>query len=150
MAKVMEETWPLISNDTTAIPAANRHDGTAAGWADIWEYQVPSGQAHILKTGHHVSFYMNDGSEVTAGKGFLEIVVKDQSKQDESTVFGPILYDACKDFNDEEKMAKLNLPGGDIVVEERFWIVVRGYSDAAIDESASYFSFETIRVRSGI
>lgn len=154
MAKTLEESWELSSGDTTAIPAANRHDGVDAGWADIWEYQVPSGQAHILKSGHHVAFYIDDTvgagtSEATAGKCRLEIVVKDQSKQDGRVIFGPALYDACKDFNDMDKMAKLKLPS-DLVVEERFWIVIRGISDTAIDESDSYFSLETIRVRSGI
>lgn len=155
MGKVIEETWPLVAADTTAIPSANRHDGAASKWADIWEYQVPSGQAHILKTGHTVSFYIDDlvgsgGAEASDGMCFLWIVIKDQSKQDEKTIFGPTLYNACKDFNDKEKMATLNFPDGDVVVEERFWIVIKGYSDAAIDESDSYFNLDTIRVRSGI
>lgn len=150
MAKTMQETWPLNSSDTTAIVSAGRHDGAAAKWADIWEYQVPSGQAHILKSGHHISFYIDDGaSEATDGKCRLLIVIKDQSKQDEKAFFGPTLYDTCKEFNDKDKIAKLKLLN-DIVVEERFWIVIKGYSDSTIDESNSFFSLETIRVRSGI
>lgn len=151
MPKTVEEKWELNSADTTAIPAVGyRHDGVANGWADIWEYQIPSGQAHILKSGHHVSFKMQDASgAVTDGQCRLEIVVKDQSKQDGQVIFGPAMYEACNEFNDTRLMAKLSLPG-DMVVEERFWIVIRGYSDEVIDYSNSYFSLETIRVRSGI
>lgn len=154
MGKTIEESWTLNSGDTTVIPSANRHDGTAAKWADIWEYQVPSGQAHILKPGHHFSAYIDDGAgaaeaEATAGLCRLEVVIRDQSKQGGKTILGPVMYDTCKDFSDVTKMAKLNLTS-DLVVEERFYIVIRGLSDAAIDESDSYFSLETIRVRSSI
>ncbi len=150
MAKTIEETWPLTSADTTAIVSAGRHDGAATKWADIWEYQVPSGQAHILKSGHTFSIYLDDtGGEATAGKARLWIVMKDQSKQDEQTILTPTVYEACKDFSDKAKLLKLSLPG-DLVIEERFWIVIKGYSDQNIDESDSYFILETIRIRSGI
>lgn len=150
MPKVLEESWDLVSADPTAIVSAGRHDGIAGAWADIWEYQVPSGQAHILKPSHHFSAYMDDTSGVvTAGKCRLRIVIKDQSKQGGRVFFGPTVYEACNDFNDEAKMAKLNLVS-DMVVEERFWIVIEGYSDEAIDESDSYFVLETIRVRSSV
>ncbi len=150
MAKTIEETWPLVSADTTAIVSAGRHDGTASKWNDIWEYQVPSGQAHILKAEHTFSIYVDDtGGEATAGKARIWIVYRDQSKQDEQTILTPTVYEACKDFNDKAKILKLNLPG-DLVIEERFWIVIKGYSDQNIDESDSYFILETIRIRSGI
>lgn len=152
MVKTLEESWPLISSDPIIVNA-DRHDGVAGQWADIWEYQVPSGQAHILKPEHHFSVYIDDSvlgtSEATNGKCRLMIVVRDQSKQGGKVILGPIMYEACKDFNDKTKMAKLDLIS-DLVVEERFWIVIRGYSDTAIDESDSYFNLETIRVRSGI
>lgn len=150
MPKVLEESWALNSADTTAIVTAGRHNTPAAQWGDIWEYQVPSGQAHILKSSHHFSAYIDDtGGEADDGLCRLRVVVKDQSKQGRKTILGPIMYDACKDFNDEHKMAKLNLVK-DLVVEERFWIVIEGNSDQAIDESDSYFVLETIRVRSTI
>ena len=150
MARTLEETWPLTSADTTAIISAGRHDGAATKWADIWEYQVPSGQAHILKPEHTFAAYMDDaGGEITAGKGRLWIVVKDQSKQDEITILPPLLYEACKDFKDKAKLKRLGLPG-DVVIEERFWIVIKGFSDQNMDESDSYFVLETIRIRSGI
>ena len=150
MAKTIEETWPLTSADTTAIISAGRHDGAATKWSDIWEYQVPSGQAHILKAGHTFSIYLDDaGGEASAGKARLWIVFRDQSKQDEQTILTPTVYEACKDFYDKKKILKLSLPG-DLVIEERFWIVIKGYSDQNIDESDSWFVLETIRIRSGI
>ena len=150
MGRVKEEAWSLNSGDTTAIPAANRANGTASTWSDIWKYQVPTGQAHILKPGHHFSLYLYDASgECTAGKGRVRIVVRDQSEQDEKSVFGPALYETCKNFNDVTKMATLGLQN-DLVVEEKFLIVFQIYEDEAATESSSYFKLETIRIRSSI
>ena len=154
MPKVVEESWDLTSADTTAITSSGRHDGVASQWADIWEYQVPGGQAHILKPGHHFSVYIDDTvgggtSEATNGLCHLRIVIKDQSKQSRKVIFGPKMYDVCKDFSDIKKMATLDVTS-DFVVEERFWIIIEGKSDAAIDESDSYFQLNTIRVRSSI
>ena len=151
--RVKEESWDLNSNDTTAIPSANRHDGAAIStWGDIWEYQVPSGQAHILKPGSHFSCYGFELStaECTNGGTRLKIVIRDQSKQDERCIYGPALYVVSKDFDDVTKMAKLALQS-DLAVEEKFFIVIQAYTSAAVfDVSASYFNLETIRIRSGI
>ncbi|MBW2596600.1 MAG: hypothetical protein JRC93_11640 [Deltaproteobacteria bacterium] len=148
--RVKEESWDLNSNDTTAIPAGSRSDGTASKWSDIWKYQVPTGQAHILKPGHHFSAYLEDASaEVGNGTCRIKIVVRDQSEQDEKAIYGPALYVASKDFDDITKMAKLALQN-DLAIEEKFFIVLQVYDDGAIDESDSYFNLETIRVRSSI
>jgi len=150
MGKAIEEAWSLNSGDTTAIPSGNRADGTASVWSDVWKYQVPTGQAHILKPGHHFSAYLDDtGGEITAGKGRVKIVVRDQSEQDEKAIFGPALYETVKEFQDRDKMATLGLQN-DLVLEEKFFIVIQVYSDQAPDESDSYFKLETIRVRSTI
>jgi hypothetical protein len=150
MAKVKEESWTLNSADTTAIPSANRGDGTASVWSDIWKYQVPTGQAHVLKPRHRFAAYLEDAStEVSNGTCRIRIVVRDQSEQDEKAIYGPSLYVASKEFQDAEKMASLAL-GADLAIEERFFIVIQVYDDGAIDESDSYFKLETIRIRSSI
>lgn len=150
MAKVKEEAWTLNSGDTTAIPAANRADGTASKWSDVWKYQIPTGQAHILKPSHRFAAYLDDtGGEVSAGKGRVKVVVRDQSEQDEKAIFGPALYETIKEFADKDKMATLGLQA-DIALEEKFFIVIQVFSDQAPDESDSYFKLETIRIRSSI
>lgn len=151
MPRVKEESWDLNSNDTTAIPAdPYRLDGTADQWSDIWRYQVPTGQAHILKPSHHFSAYIKDGgAEVGDGTCRIRIQVRDQSEQDSKTIYGPALYIVSKDFDDVEKMAKLSL-SSDLAIEERFWLVIQAIDDGTIDESNSYFNLETIRVRSSI
>lgn len=149
MARVKEETWPLNSGDSVAIPPANRHNGVASRWCDIWEYQVPSGQAHILKASHSFSIYLSDGSVVGDGTCRVRIAIKDQSKQDEKIIYGPVLFTVCKEFSDKSKIAKLGLPA-DLTIEERFYIVIQANDDGTIQESSSYFSLETIRVRSTV
>lgn len=155
MGKVVEESWDLNSADIVALgtlndtDGPNRWDGTANKWSNIWAYQVPTGQAHILKPGHHFSCYLNDGSEVGDGTCRIKIVIQDQSQQDEKAIYGPGIYKVSKDFDDVTKMATLGLQS-DLAVEEKFWIVVKVYDDGTVNESASYFVLETIRVRSSI
>lgn len=152
MPRVKEESWDLNSNDTTAIPAdPYRLNGTASKWSDIWRYQVPTGQAHILKPSHHFSCYGKDNttSEVGDGTCRLKIEIRDQSEQDSKTIYGPALYVVSKDFDDVEKMATLALQS-DLAIEEKFWIVIMAYDDATFTESTSYFNLETIRIRSTI
>jgi len=150
MGRPKEETWALTSADTVAIPAANRGDGTASKWSDIWKYQVPTGQAHILKPGHMFSAYVEDASaEVGGGTCRIKIVVRDQSEQDEKSIYGPALYVASKEFQDRDKMARLGLQS-ELVVEEKFFVVIQAYDDGAVDESDSYFELETVRIRQSI
>lgn len=150
MGRVKEEAWTLNSGDTTAIPAGNRADGTASKWSDIWKYQVPTGQAHILKPSHHfcVYIYDDDAAELTAGKGIMKIVIRDQSEEDEKSIY-KALYIPAQSFNDVTKMATLGLQA-DYAVEEKFFIVIQVYEDAAATEASSYFKLETIRIRSTI
>jgi len=148
--KVKEEVWALNSADTIAIPSGNRADGTASVWSDIWKYQVPTGQAHILRASHRLAFYLEDVSaQVSNGTCEIRIEVRDQSEQDRSVIYGPALYVATKEFQDDTKMARLSVRK-DVVVEEKFFIVIVVKDDGAIDESDSYFKLETVRVRSSI
>lgn len=150
MPKVIQESWGLNSNSTTSIPSGNRADGTANKWSDIWKYQVPTGQAHILKPGFTFSAYLEDASaEIGNGTGRIRIEIRDQSEQDAKSIYGPALYVASKEFQDSRKKATLDLQS-DTAIEERFFIVVLVNDDGAIDESDSYFLLETIRVRSGL
>jgi len=151
MAKVKEERWPLNSGDSIAIPSANRVDGVASKWSDIWKYRVPSGQAHILKAVHTFSAYLYEVSVAECGGGTcrVRIAIRDQSEADEKVVYGPVLYNVVKEFSDKSKIAKLKLIS-DVAVEERFYIVIQAYDDGIVDESVSYFSLETIRVRSTV
>jgi hypothetical protein len=151
--KIKEETWALTSADTVAIPSSTtyRNDGTANTWSDIWKYQVPSGQVHVLKPGHRFSAVVKDTTTAAVGDGTcrLRIEVRDQSEQDKKVIYGPALYVSSKEFQQDDKMARLGLQN-DLVVEEKFWIVIQGYDDATIDESLSYFKLETLRIRSTI
>ena len=151
MPKVKEERWVLNSADTSAIPSANRADGTASKWSDIWKYQVPIGQAHILKPQHFLAAYLEDAAPAEVGSGTcrIKVVKRDSSEQDEKALYGPALYIASKEFQDRDKMASLALVG-DELVEERFFIVIQVNDDGAIDESDSYFKLETIRLRSTV
>lgn len=149
MPRVIEESWEITSGLTANITYA---DGVASKWSDIWKYQVPTGEAHLFKPGHHFSIYLDEGTgstEAGAGDARIRIEIRDQSEQDSKSIYGPALYAACKDFDDVTKMATLDLQH-DISVEEKFWVVVLIYNDAIVTYDYSYFSLETVRVRSGV
>jgi len=150
--RVKEENWDLSSVDAIAIAAAYRTDSTASKWSDLWKYQVPTGEAHILKPGHHFSLYLDEGTgstEAGVGDARVRIEVRDQSEQDAKTIFGPALYASCRDFDDVTKMATLDLQN-DLPIEEKFWIAVMVYDATAQVVAYSYFNLETIRIRSTI
>ena len=151
MGQPKEESFVLNSADTTAIPSGNRTDTSASVMGDIWKYQVPSGQAHILKAGHRFSAYISDTAPAEAGAGTcrVQIEIRDQSQKEKEIIFGPVLYATVKEFQQDDKMARLDIQR-DYVVEEKFFIVVMGIDDTGIDESNSYFKLETIRVRKGL
>lgn len=151
MPRVVEESWQISSVDTTNITYAN---GVDSKWSDMWKYQVPTGEAIILRPSHHFSIYLDETSgndEVEGGKARVKIEVRDQSEQDAKGIFGPKLYDSCKDFDDVTKMATLELQS-DISIEEKFWIVVMVYntSGTTTKYDYSYFELEAVRVRSGM
>jgi len=148
---IKEESWDLTSGDTAAIPAANRADGTANKWSDIWKYQVPTGQSHLLRPEYYIAMHGMDTSPAEVGNGTCQakVLVRDQSEQDEKCIFGPALYISLKEFQDREKMAKLTLKE-DLVVDEKYFVVLSVKDDATFDESASYFKLQTTRFRPGL
>lgn len=150
VGKLKEEAWTLNSNDTVTIPSGNRADGTANSWSDLWKYQVPTGQAHILQAKHRFAAYIEDDSPAQVGNGTcrLKIEVRDQSESDKQRIYEG-LYVASKEFQQDDKMARLLLTK-DLLVEEKWFIVIMVLDDGTVDESDSYFKLETIRLRTGL
>ncbi len=149
MGKIKAEAWALTSADTTSIPSGNRADATASKWSDIWKYQVPSGQAHILQPSHRFSVYLDTstGSSEIAATAQVRIEIRDQSENDHKVIFGPVMYVQCKEMQDVRKIATLSLQK-DMPVDEKFYIVILvNYSTAAV-EAYCYFKLDTIRIRS--
>ncbi len=148
MPKVVEESYEISSVDTTNLTLA---DATASKWSDIWKYQVPTGEAIILKPSHHFSIYLDESTGSTEAEAVarIKIEIRDQSEQDSKNIFGPTLYASCKDFDNVDKMATLDLQN-DVSIEEKFWVVVMVYHTDQVVYAYSYFNLEAIRVRSGI
>lgn len=144
MPRPVEERWSLTQAQTADITEA---DGTASKWSDIWKYQVPTGVGHVLLPTHTFSAYLEDAStEVGSGTCRVRIEVRDSSEQDSKVVFGPSLYITVKEFQDTQKIARLDLEKP-VPVTERMWIVVAVYDDGAIDASDSYFELAVNRIR---
>ena len=147
MTNPKQEAFSLTSLDTVNITEL---DGVANIWSDIWKYQVPTGQGHVLMPSHTFSAYIEDGAaEVGNGTCELRISVRDTSEHDVRVIFGPVLYVAVRDFTDQDRLAKLSIPQP-IRVLEKQWIVVEIKDDGTIDASDSYFEMVINRIRSGL
>lgn len=148
MARIIEEAFHLTQLETDNITEA---DGTANRWSDIWDYQVPTGVAHVLQAEHTFSVYLQDtgASEMGAGTTRVRIDVADQTLQDRRTVFGPVQYVRVKEFQDSRRIARLNV-ARDVPVKERWHIIIVVLGTTAVDASASYFDLEMIRIREGL
>lgn len=141
---VREDPFRLYQDD----PNVDVADGTASTWSDIWTYQVPNGNALILKPQHTFSAYIEDGSaEVGDATCMVKIEKRDSSKSDVYCVYGPDLYLASKEFQEHPKKATLKVPAEGVVVHERQFLIISIYDDGTIDESDSYFELHIARVR---
>lgn len=149
--RIKEESWDLTSADIIAIPAANRANGIANVWSDIWKYQVPVGQSLILKPEHHLSVHLRDTTmtEVDDGTCQIKLVMRDQSLQEEIPIYSPALYIDSKEFRDTKKKATLALTQPR-TIPELFWLILAVKDKVAVSEANSYFRLETIRIRQTI
>ena len=144
------EPFVLENVDMTLIPAANRADGVANTWSDIWKFQVPAGQMMIIGPDDTLSMYLEDTAlaEVGNNTARVRISVSDTSEQDFRVVFG-VQYVTVKEFQDRRKVASLRLPQPIQVFEEQF-LILSVFDDAVIRESNSAFALSMTRVRQGL
>ena len=136
---------------TQADPNVTVADGTANTWSDLWKYQVPIGVSHVIQTGHTFAAYLEDTSPAEVGNSTcrVQVEIRDPAEQDSRIVYGPGLYLRVKEFQDRDLMARLVTPE-QLVVAERYWIVVRAIDDATIDASDSYFELLISRARNKV
>lgn len=143
---MIEDPFHLTNSD----PNVTEADGTQDVFSDIWKYQVPIGVTHVLKSEHRFSAYLEDASaEVGNSTCRIQLEVRDPAEQDSRVVLGPALYLRAKEFQDMTKMLTLQV-GEDMVVSERYWIVIMVRDDGAIDASDSYFDLFVSRMRAAV
>ena len=75
--------------------------------------------------------------------------MRDPAEQDTLIVYGPALYITSKEFRDSTQKARLGT-SGDILVPERYWIVIMARDDGAVDASDSYFDMLIARQRAKV
>ena len=145
------EPFVLENVDTTLIPAANRADGVANSWTDIWKFQVPAGQMMVVGPDDTLSMYLEDTAlaEVGNNTARVRISVSDTSEQDSRVLFGPVPYVTVKAFQDRRRLASLRLPQPIQVYEEQY-LILSVFDDAVIREINSAFALSMTRVRQGL
>jgi len=144
--QVIHDPFHLTNTDNNITEA----DGTANIFSDIWKYQCPIGVTHVLRAGQTFSLYLEDSSsEVGNQTCRVQIEVRDPAEQDTLIVYGPALYIVSKEFRDATLKARIGT-SSDILVPERYWIVVMARDDGAIDASDSYFDLYIARQRAKV
>ena len=147
---IKEEAYSLTQLESSSYLTSA--DATASKWSDLFKYQVPVGQAFVLEPTSKFAAYLDTNvgsSEASVGITRVQIEVRDQSESDKTVIFGPSLYAAIREFQQDDKMARLRV-NKPIVVPERFFIVIMVYHTTAIVYAYSYFKLETKRIREGI
>lgn len=141
---VKETPFRLYQDD----PIIEVSDGTANTFTDIWTYQVPQGMALIIKPYHTFAAYIYDaGAEVGDATCQIKIEKRDASGTDVEILYGPDLYLASKEFQEQVKMAKFTaVAEAGVVIEPRQKLVITIKDDGTIDESACYFELHIAKI----
>ncbi len=143
---ILDEPFDLTDQDSNITKA----NATASSWSDLYKYQVPVGIGHVLQAGHTFSVYLKDTSATeNASTDLIKIEVRDSSEQDKRTVYGPAIYLKCKEFQDRDKMARLNV-AAPVPVLERQWIAVMVNGASAAGTANSYFDLAINRIRQSL
>ena len=147
-AVIIEQPFRLTRSD----PVIAEADGTANQWSDLWKYQVPNGNALVIKPSHTFSAYLEDTAPAQVGNQACRVKIekRDASESDVLLVYGPDLYVASKEFQDKTKIARMMAAPEGVIINEREFLVISAYDDAAIDASDSYFELHISRVRKAL
>jgi len=152
MPEIVESPFRLTSDD----PVISRADGVASTWSDLWKYQVPIGVSLILKPEH--TFVANLEHTVTTGCGNATCMVKiekrDASESEVVKVFFDLYY-AVKEWQDQSKMAHLQVPPEGIIINEREFLVISAFESAGAIQAVaagdvSYFELRIAKVRKAL
>ena len=151
MPEIIEAPFRLTSDD----PVLTRADGVTSTWSDLWKYQVPIGTSLILKPEH--TFAANlEWDTTTAGDATCQVRIekRDASGSDVVKVFFDMYY-AVKEWQNQTKMAHLQVPPECIIINEREFLVILGWESAgALQAGAvndvSYFELRIARVRKAL
>ncbi len=140
--RIIDEPFDLTEQDSNITKA----NGTDAAWSDMYKFQVPVGIGHTIQPGHSISMYLDKAGTESAATSLVKIEVRDSSEQDKRAVYGPAIYQRVKEFQDRNKLARLNV-SAPVPVLERQWIVVMIKATTAPTTVNSYFDLAINRVR---
>jgi len=140
--KVLEEPFDLTDQDSNIT----KSNATDSAWSDMYKYQVPVGIGHTIQPGHFISAYLDKAGTETSATALVKIEVRDSAEQDKRTVFGPAVYAKIKEFQDRNKIARLNV-AEPVPVLERQWIVLMVSAATAPTTANSYFDLAISRIR---
>ncbi|MBW2596602.1 MAG: hypothetical protein JRC93_11650 [Deltaproteobacteria bacterium] len=151
---VKEEVFDLNQN-VTGVTARDLAAKTAdASLQPVFEYLVPVGYSLVFSREDTLAAYLedNEGSPAECVAGVrVDVVVMDSSKMNVRSILNPIRYGGIKDFTNEDKLAHLDVPDGEVIVaKEGERVCLRADSSGAIvtiDASDCYFRLTCRRIR---
>lgn len=153
--QVKEEQF-VLSRDVSGMS----ENDLAAATADnslqtVFEYLVPTGYSLVFGAEDTFSAYIMDNesgaAESVAGTK-LDIVVMDSAKQNVRSLLNELRYGNIKEFEDEDKLAHLDIsPGEQVIAREGERVCIRanntGGAIVTVDASDCYFSLTCRLIR---
>ena len=148
MPEIIEQPFRLYQDD----PVISKANGVVSTWSDIWKYQVPVGVSLILKPNHTFAAYLyetTNNAECGASDCMVKIEKRDSSESDVIKAYSDIYY-SIKEFQEKNKMARLQVPAEGIIVGEREFLVISVYDNGAVAYASSYFELHIAKVRKAL
>lgn len=120
---------------------------TANIWQDVWKFRVPIAMEVILQPNNLFSMYLQDrlGQEVGDGTCQVRIEIRDETESERMPIYGPALYVHSKEFQDRDRMARLDL-ARPVILQEREHLIICARANTEIDADNSYFDLLCSRV----
>jgi len=114
-------------------------------WRDTWKYQCPPKWILHLQKGQRFSLKAYDSSDVeyVAPDAQVKIEVRGPVGQNIINIYGPANYLSSDDFQDEKKVALLNLDQ-EVIVKPRDLLVFMTKDSTGMDAASILTSFASL------
>jgi hypothetical protein len=145
IGKSQVEQFRFTNND----PGITAQNGVANTWTDVWVYQIQKGNILILKNGDPFSLRLVDAAMAEPGSYTCRVKIekRDSSGGNAQLVYGPDFYVASRELTDPKLLARLGVPGGQLLMTESQLLVISVLDDAIDTAASSYFHMYIGKIR---
>lgn len=139
----MIEPWVITQEDSNVTQA----DGTANELQDLFKYRVPKGMKIILRPEDVLCFY-GEETDTTAlqSSALVKLELRDDTGEEKTPLVNAMQYvNFNGEFQDEDKLIKLNISGQKIVGEQEYISLMVKNPTPYCDKDTGYFELRCHR-----